>query len=133
MARRKKVFISFDYADKDLKDHFVRQSELREVQISIVDLSLVDEEPNQEWIAEANRQIQRCDVFMVIMGQNAHQAPGVLREVRMAAGLNKRRFQLKPKKRYGSPIRDAGDVIPWRWNRLEPWFSIDSDRAGLRG
>ena len=128
MRRRRRVFISFDDTDEDLKDHFIEQTERENVQISIVDMSLTEALPQHEWVAEANRRIQGCDVFMVIMGLNAHQAPGVLREVSIARGLNKPRFQLKPRRRYGSTVQDAGPVVRWRWRNLEPWFTIDAGR-----
>ncbi len=130
MARKKRVFISFDYADRGLKNAFVYQSKQRDIQISIADTSLVEAEPESQWVAEANRRIQSCDVFMVIMGPNAHQAPGVLREVSIAVGLNKPRFQLKPKRRYGSSVKNAGAIVRWRWKTLESWFTIDSGRSG---
>lgn len=133
MARKKRVFISFDYADRGLKNDLVRQSEQRDIQVSFVDMSLVEAEPDHKWVAEANRRIQACNVFMVILGQNTHQAPGVLREVGIAAGLKKPRFQLQPKRRNWPPVEKAGEVVRWKWKRLEPWFTIDASRKDRRG
>lgn len=127
-----KVFVSFDYADLDMKGAFVSQAKRQDVPISITDLSLVEPEPNQEWVADANRRIAACDVFMVIMGQNAFQAPGVVREVSIAAGLGKFRFQLKPMRRYGPPVKDAGEVVPWKWERLVPLLTSDRSRLQAR-
>lgn len=104
------------------------QTKQRNVQISIVDNSLQEAHPSEEWKAEASRKIQSSDVVVVIMGLNAHQAPGVLEEVKIAKKLNKPRFQLRPKRSYGSPVKDAGEVIRWKWKNLEPWFTIDEGR-----
>ena len=75
MARKKRVFISFDYADRGLKNAFVYQSKQRDIQISIADTSLVEAEPESQWVAEANRRIQSCDVFMVIMARTPTKLP----------------------------------------------------------
>jgi hypothetical protein len=129
MARKKRVFISFHYADRGLKQDFVHQAQQRDIQISIVDTSLLEPEPDTKWFAEANRRIQDCDIFMVIMSPNAVQASGVLREVGMAAGLNKRRFQLRPSKHHGPPLANAGEIVPWKWKTLERWFTSDEGRG----
>lgn len=127
---KKKIFISYQYQDKDLKDHLVRQAHERDSQFSINDSSLLEEQPDDKWYAEANRRIGACDVFIVILGQNTFSAKGVLREVSMAKGLNRYRFQLKPKKRAGPslPVADAGEVVPWKWRNLEKWLSTDRSR-----
>ena len=129
---KKKVFISFDFDhDKDLKGDLVSQARQRDTQFSISDSSLLEKQPEERWYAEANRRIASCDVFIVILGRNTYQAQGVLREVSIAKGLDRPRFQLKPKKRHGPPlpIQDAGEIVPWKPENLEKWLSTDHSRT----
>ncbi len=87
----------------------------------MVDVSLKEAFPNDKWVSEAQRKIQQCDVFIVLLGRHTHQASGVLREVSIAKGLKKPRFQLRPKGERNlnnKPIPDAGKVIPWKWKNI---------------
>lgn len=67
----------------------------------------------------AQSSIAKCDVFIVILGLNTHQAPGVLKEVQVAKGLRKRRFQLKPQGTNPTRVKDAGPVVNWTRNKLK--------------
>ena len=64
-----------------------------------------------------------ADVFVVILGVNTHQAPGVLKEVQIAKGLRKRRFQLRVQGTSPKPVSDAGPVVNWTWTRLRRMLS----------
>ncbi len=66
--------------------------------------------------------IERCNVFIVLLGGNTHQAQGVLREVRMARQLVKRRFQLRKQGHWPTPIEDAGEVLAWKWKNIKRQF-----------
>lgn len=120
---KKKVFLSFDFDnDLNLKNSFISQAKLPDSPFSINDFSLKEAHPNDEWISKAQSAIARCELFIVLLGKNTHTASGVLKEVRIAAGLNKERFQLKPQKKKRTPIPDAGEVMSWKWNNLrERW------------
>lgn len=127
---KKKVFISFDYDhDLELKKSFVSQARHRDSQFSINDSSLIEPEPDVQWVAKAKRAIRDCDVFLVILGPNTHSAPGVRREVDIAMGLNKDRFQLVPQRKNYGEVGGAGPVVKWKWRNLEKWLSTDVSRV----
>ena len=119
---KKRLFLSYDYYnDRHLPGSLVRQAKDPKSPFSIVDVSLKETQPDDKWVSEAQRKIQRCDFFVVLLGQKTHQAPGVLREVGIARGLKKKRFQLRPKGKRNidnKPVPDAGEVIPWKWENI---------------
>lgn len=117
-----RVFVSFDYEnDFGLKETLIGQSHLPDSPFSIVDVSLRKEEP--EWQQKARSAIEHCDVFLVLLGDKTHLAPGVLREVRMARQIGKRRFQLRKRGDSPTTIEGAGDVVAWRWKNLKSRLS----------
>lgn len=120
---KKKVFLSFDFDnDYDLKNQFIRQSKQPDSPFSVNDFSLKEAYPDKEWVSKAQSAISRCNLFIVLLGENTHQAPGVLTEVEIAAGLKKKRFQLKPQRRNPKPVPNAGEVVSWMWKNLrEKW------------
>ena len=125
------MFISFDFDhDKDLKGDLVAFARRQETQFSINDSSLLEKQPADMWYAEANHRISKCVVFIVILGLYTYQARGVLREVSMAKGLNRPRFQLRTRKRSGPPlpVQDAGEVVPWTAANLEERLTTDQGR-----
>ncbi len=120
---KKKVFVSFDYNDKQLKDTLIGQAKLPDSPFSIADFSLQETQPEDRWLSKAQSAITGCDIFIVLLGNNTHQASGVLKEVRIAKGLRKKRFQLKPQGKNFVPVPDAGDVIVWTWKNLKARLS----------
>ncbi len=117
-----KVFLSFDYEhDLDMKNNFIAQSERQDSPFSVKDMSLEGRIPN--WQQRAREAINNCNVFVVLLRENTHQATGVLREVKMARQLNKRRFQLREKRHNPQRIEGAGEVVAWTWNNLKKKLS----------
>ena len=116
---KKKVFISYDYdTDRGLKATFVGHINHPDCPFSIIDFSLQEHQRDEAWLSEAQRQIDLCDVFIVLLGRNTHNASGVRKEVNIARGLNKNRFQLRPQRKNYSRIRGAGQVIEWKREHL---------------
>ncbi|OGO22117.1 MAG: hypothetical protein A2Z28_08730 [Chloroflexi bacterium RBG_16_51_9] len=116
---KKKVFISFDFDnDKELKDTFVGQARLQESPYSFNDFSLREAYPDDEWFSKAQKAISKCDRFIVLLGDQTCKASGVLTEVGIAAGLKKKRFQVKPQRRDPESIPDAGEVVSWKWKNI---------------
>ena len=114
-----KMFVSFDYeTDLSLKGNLVAQAELSDSPFSVTDVSLQEREPEREWLSEAKSAIAKCDVFVVILGRNTHSAPGVLKEIEIAVGMKKRRFQLMPQGKNWKPMKGAGETIVWTWENL---------------
>ena len=117
-----KVFISYDYEhDIDMKNNLISESRRADSPFSINDLSL--NEKVSDWQQKAREAISRCDVFVVLLRENTHQASGVLREIKMAKELNKRRFQLREKGHNPKPLDSAGIVIAWRWQNLKKYLT----------
>ena len=117
-----KVFISFDYQhDLDMKNNLIKQSQRQDSPFSVNDISLNGKMLN--WQQKAREAIENCDVFVVMLRENTHQATGVLREVKMAKQLNKKRIQLREKGHNPKAIDSAGEVVAWRWNNLKKWLS----------
>ena len=119
-----KVFVSFDFeTDHSLKGDLVAQAERPDSPFSVTDVSLKEREPEQEWLSKAKRAIANCDVFVVILGPNTHSAPGVLKEIEIAKGMNKPRFQLIPQRKKWNQMDGAGDVVVWKWKNLRRKFT----------
>ena len=121
---KKKAFVSFDYhEDKDKKGALIAQAEDPESPFTISDSSLQEAQPEHMWLSKAQSAIDKCDVFIVILGLNTHQAPGVLKEVRIAKGLRKQRFQLKAQGTNPKSVEGAGPVVNWTWPKLKGMLS----------
>ncbi len=117
-----KIFASYDYEhDSDMKSNLIAESKKPDSPFSINDLSLHEEESN--WQQKARTAIEKCDVFVILLGDNTHQARGVRREAKMARQIDKRRFQLRKQRHNPKPLEDAGDVVAWKWNNLKKWLS----------
>jgi hypothetical protein len=121
---KKKVFLSYDYDhDLELKKTFLAQAKLSDSPFSVSNISLQESHPDSEWIPTAQRAIAGCDLFVVLLGPNTHSAPGVLKEIQIAKGIGKACFQLRPQGKKYSPLRDAGDVVVWKWKNLKDRLS----------
>jgi hypothetical protein len=121
---KKKVFVSFDFEhDNGMKGSLISQSERPDSPFSINDFSLKQGLPNDIWISKAQQAISKCDIFIVLLGPNTHSAPGVLLEVKIAKGLKKDRFQLRPKGKSYGEVLGGGDLVSWQWKNIMARFS----------
>ena len=119
---KKKVFISFDFDnDKTSKDSMIGQAQLPDSPIEVNDFSLKEAAPEKDWLEKARAAIARSEVFIVILGPKTKNAPGVLKEVKLANELKKPKFQIIGYKDgsedWGVP--DAGRVYRWNWDNLK--------------
>ncbi len=119
---KKRVFVSFDFDnDKTLKDFLIGQSKLEDSPFEVIDTSLKEAAPENSWLEKARVAITRSDVFLVMLGPKTRNAPGVLKEVKIASELNKTRFQIIGSKdgsdEWGVP--NAGRVYRWSWDNLK--------------
>ena len=113
-----RVFVSFEFdKDKDLKNSFFRKAK-RKTQHHIVNASLKESYPNKGWQQKARKAIEECDVVIVLIGQDTHNAPGIKTELRIARRLNKPIFQVKPKGQTSDGVPSLGEPIPWKWKRI---------------
>ena len=117
---KKKVFISYEYdRDHHLKGSLVTQAKRPDSPFSISDFSLKESTPDPEWLRKAQSRIDRCDVFVVLLGPNTHNASGVRKEVGIAKSLGRPRFQLRPQGRLYGKVKDAGEIHTWKWKNLK--------------
>ena len=112
------IFASFEFdKDAELKNNFYQQAKDQSPH-RVRNCSLNEAYPTDEWKAKAREAIRQCDVVIVLVGQDTHNAPGVRVETDIARNLNKPVFQVKPQSRpyQGVPYLDA--PIPWKWKRI---------------
>ena len=121
---KKKVFLSFDYShDHNLKGSLVAQAKEPDSPFELIDVSLKEARPEEAWLSKAKAYIEQCDVFIVLLGQNTHSAPGVLAEVEIAKKLRKYRFQIRPQKADYGRLANAGPVVVWKQDKIAQMLS----------
>ncbi len=115
-----RVFVSFAFdKDKELHGSFFGQGKENSC-YALRDYSLQEAyHPNDDWVEKAEKQIRKSDIVIVIVRQDTHNAPGVKEEVQIAAGLDKPRFQIIPQDGSYSRVHDAGDLIEWKWKKID--------------
>ena len=112
------IFVSFEFdKDKDLQGNFYTQVE-HETNHRIRDRSLHESYPDKAWKNKARNAIRPCDVAVVLIGQNTHNAPGVIVETDMARSLNKPIIQIRPQGRPYKGLTRLGEPIPWKWKKI---------------
>ena len=112
------IFVSFEFdKDDDLKNNFYRQAE-KETSHRIKNCSLNEAYPNDEWKNKAREAIRECDVVLVLIGQDTHNAPGVIVETDMARSLGKPIIQIRPKGRPYQGLTRLDEPIVWRWRTI---------------
>lgn len=121
-----KVFVSFDFDnDKTLKDLIIGQAKNADSPFEVSDHSLKEAAPEKEWEAKARAAISRADKFIVLLGPQTVDAPGVLKEVAMALELKKHRFQVIGYKNGTSAwsVPGGGRTYAWTWENLKNLLS----------
>ena len=80
--------------------------------------------PQRNWEDEAESRITRSDAVVVLVGQNTHKAPGVLKEVAIARRLGKPIVQIIGYKD-SSPtaVPNAGRLLKWTWDNMNSVLS----------
>ncbi len=112
------IFVSFEFdKDNDLKNNFYRQAE-QETDHEIGDCSLHESYPDEAWKNKARKAIRQCDVVVVLIGKDTHNAPGVIVETDMARNLGKPVIQVRPQGRSCNGLTRLGEPIPWRWRTI---------------
>ena len=122
------VFISFEFdKDGDIKNNFLQQAKTLSPH-RVINCSLNETYPDQQWKDRARSAIRQCDVVIVLVGPDTHNALGVKIEVDIARQLGKSVFQILPQGRpyRGVPYLDT--PVRWRWSRINA--KIDELLAG---
>lgn len=112
------IFVSFEFdRDNDLKNNFYKQAE-EKTRHRIRNCSLNEAHPDESWRRTAWAAIQECDVVVVLIGRDTHNAQGVIVETDMARSLNKPIIQIRPQGRPYQGLTRLGGPISWRWSRI---------------
>ena len=116
-----RIFISFEFdKDNNLKDSFFRQAR-EQSQHRVRNCSLNQAYPDEAWKNKARQAIRECDVVLVLVGQNTHNASGVLVETDMARSMQKPTIQVlsaKARRNNYEGVPHLEDRIPWKWNAV---------------
>ena len=112
------IFVSFEFdKDNDLRNNFYRQAKT-ETQHRVRDCSLKESYKDKVWKDKARKAIRGCDVVVVLVGQDTHNAQGVIVETDMARSMNKPIIQVRPRGRPYNGLTRLKEPIPWRWKTI---------------
>ena len=67
---------------------------------------------------ERGRRFASATVVVVLIGQDTHNAQGVIVETDMARSLGKPVIQVKPQNRTYQGLTRLDDPIPWKWTAI---------------
>ena len=122
------IFVSFEFdKDKDLQNNFYRQAK-EETNHRIRDCSLHESYPDEAWKNKARNAVRGCDVVVVLIGQDTHNAPGVIVETDMARSLNKPIIQVRPQHRRYQGLTRLGEPISWKWRTINAKLNAIDNR-----
>ena len=116
--KKKKIFISYDFKnDKELKNEIVGKSQHKDAPFKIANWSMKEDVTNPKWVKEAKFRITRCDILLVLVGENTFQSRGVLKEVAIARAAKMKVIQLQAHASYPA-VEHAGPCHEWTWENL---------------
>ena len=122
-----RIFVSFEFnKDKNLQNNFYRQAN-EETNHRIRDCSLHETYPDEAWKNKARNAIRHCDVVIVLVGADTHNAPGIIVETDVARSMNKPIIQVRPQGRPYDGLTRLGEPIPWRWSRINAELDAIAD------
>ena len=112
------IFVSFEFdKDNELKNNFYRQAK-DNTHHRVVNRALDEAYPNKAWKKKARKAIEKCDVVVVLIGQDTHNAQGVIVETDMACSLQKPIIQIRPQDRPYKGLTRLGEPIDWKWKTI---------------
>src|SRR5258705_13706906 len=118
---RKRVFISFEHdKDKALKDLLIGQSHNEDSPFEVIDGSLKEAAPENNWEDKAESRIKMAEVVIVLLGPSTHLATGGTKEIAIARRLKKKIVQIIGYKggKY-KRVPGAGKLYCWTWDNLK--------------
>ena len=115
---KKKIFISSDFAsDRALKNEIVAQSQNDGANFKIANWSMKPDTANAKWLKEAKFHITRCDILVVLVGDNTNGNVGVRKEIEIAAQTKTKIIQLLAHPQ-NTQIEGAGKAHDWTFETL---------------
>ena len=122
------IFVSFEFdKDDELKNNFYEQSK-EQTQHSVRNCSLNEAYPDEHWKNKAREAIRGCDVVVVLIGEDTHNAPGVLVETDVARELGKPIIQVRPQRRPYKGLTRLGEPIKGTWKNINAKLDAISAR-----
>ena len=123
MAKKKRVFISFDYDhDLDLKNLLIGQAKNDDSPFEIADFS-IKEAISEDWKKKAKTRIKGCDVVTVICGEHTDTASGVSAELKIAQEEDVNYFLLKGRSdktcKKPKAAKSSDNIYKWTWDNLK--------------
>ena len=114
-----KIFVSFEFdKDQELKNTFFCQAKDNSP-YRVHNSSLNECYPTDTWKRKAQAAIRECDIVIVLVGQDTHNAQGVIVEVDMARSFGKPVFQVVSKSRRAyRGLHYIDNPIRWNWKRI---------------
>ena len=124
------IFVSFEFdKDKKFRKEFYGEAKHR-TNHKIRNGSLRESYPNDEWEQKAEDAIAECDVVIVLVGQDTHNAQGVIVESEIAHELNKPIFQIRRRKDNYRGLTRLSAPIPWRWKKVNEKLDSILENSG---
>ncbi|MDI9340452.1 MAG: TIR domain-containing protein [Sediminibacterium sp.] len=124
--QRKKVFISFAIEDIQYRDYLVEQARKAHSPFDLIDMSVKKPWLEREWKWRCRNKINRCDAFIVLLGNNTKYSSGVKWEVKCAreARLPIRLMYIKKKGYVAIPDHLKGiKTMNWSWENLSNFLN----------
>ena len=116
-----RIFVSFEFdKDNSLKNNFLRQAR-EQSQHRVSNCSLNQAYPDEAWKNKVKQAIRECDVVLVLVGQNTHNAPGVLVETNMGRSMKKSTIQVlstKARRNNYKGVASLEDRSSWKWDAI---------------
>ncbi len=112
------IFVSFEFHKEDtMKRNFFGQAK-KCTNHRIRNRSLNEAYPDDEWKQKARNAIDECDVVIVLVGEDTHNAQGVIVETDIARSLKKPTFQVRNQKSNYRGLTRLDEPIPWKWDLI---------------
>ena len=113
------IFVSFEYdRDKELVNAFLHQAK-KHLPHRVRNKSLRESYPDEAWKKKASDAIRECDVVVVLVGEDTHNAQGIIVETDMARSLGKPVIQVASKgRRDYRGLTRLDKPIPWKWAEI---------------
>ncbi|MDA7568305.1 hypothetical protein N8742_01230 [Emcibacteraceae bacterium] len=106
---KKKIFVSFDTEnDGAFKNIVVGKSQEKDVKFKVANWSMKPDTKNAKWLKDVKYKVTRCDMLLVMVGQNTFRAPGVIKEVEFATNANMKIIQINAKGCEVHSVNEAG-------------------------
>lgn len=122
------IFVSFEFnKENELKNNFYSQAE-EHCPHRIRNCSLNEAYPDERWKREAREAIRECDVVVVLIGEDTHNAQGVIVETDIARSLGRPIIQVRPQRRPYKGLTHLGNPIKGTWKNINA--ALDDILAG---